>query len=322
MIKVLSIDGGGIRGIIPALILAEIEKRTGKRISELFDLIAGTSTGGILTLGLVMPQKGNISKYTALDLADLYEKEGQVIFSSSIWHEIVSVDGLLAEKYPSAGIDSVLKKFFGDAMLAEALTDVLITSYEIEKRTPWFFKSRKANDPHLENRNVYMREAARSTSAAPTYFKPNKIEIGYNSFALIDGGVFANNPAMCAYVEAITTHRDEKDFLVVSLGTGEHTDPIWYKNAKHWGLANWARPMLNIVFNGVDNVVDYQLRQLLPPQNGLPRYYRFQTKLNAASDRMDDASEDNLHSLKTIVWDMINTQTNMLDTLCRQLLQV
>jgi patatin-like phospholipase/acyl hydrolase len=319
MIKVLSIDGGGIRGIIPALLLTEIEKRTGKHIAELFHLIAGTSTGGILTLGLVKPDKNKKPKYTAHDLAALYEKEGSMIFSSSVWHKFISANGLLEERYTSSGIEAVLERYFGDTMLSEALTDILITSYEIEKRTPWLFKSSKAKNPNLENRDVYMKDAARATSAAPTYFQPNNIEIENSSFTFIDGGVYANNPAMCAYVEAITTHQEYKDFLVVSLGTGEHTDPIWYKDAKDWGLADWAQPMLNVVFDGVDNVVNYQLKQLLPPRNGLNRYYRFQTKLSSVSPRMDNATKDNLYALKTLAWNMINEHNEMLDSLCSQL---
>ncbi len=106
--KVLSIDGGGIRGIIPAMILAEIEDRTGKSVAEMFDLIAGTSTGGILALGLAMPGDGGKPRYKAEDLIEFYEKEGLRIFSRPARHRIDSLEGIAEERYPSEGIEQVL----------------------------------------------------------------------------------------------------------------------------------------------------------------------------------------------------------------------
>src|SRR5215204_3709350 len=139
MQKVLSIDGGGIRGIIPAMVLAEIERLTGKRIAEMFDLVAGTSTGGILALGLTKPGQDGKPQYSAKKLIDLYETEGGKIFSIPVWHQIHSVGGVAEEKYPATGIEEVAKEYFGELRLAEALTEVLVTAYEIEKRGPWFF---------------------------------------------------------------------------------------------------------------------------------------------------------------------------------------
>src|SRR5215210_4815135 len=105
MKKVLSIDGGGIRGIIPAMVLAEIEARTGKRSAEMFDLVAGTSTGGILALGLTKPGQDGKPEYSAKKLIDLYETEGRKIFSIPVWHRVHSVGGLAEEKYPATGIE-------------------------------------------------------------------------------------------------------------------------------------------------------------------------------------------------------------------------
>lgn len=324
LIKVLSIDGGGMRGIIPATILAEIEKRTQKRISELFDLIAGTSTGGILALTLTKPDphgKPGKPQYTAQELIELYEKEGERIFSRSVWHRIHAVGNMAEEKYPSDGIETVLDKYFGDARLKDALKAVLITSYEIERRFPFFFKSEKAKkDPAYD---FPMKQAARATSAAPTYFEPIKIVTQNSSdyYALIDGGVFANNPAMCAYVEAISTNQNAENFLVVSLGTGELTRRLPYEDAKGWGLVRWAQPLLNVIFDGVSDTVDYQLKQLLPPKNGTQRYYRFQTRLDEGNDDMDDASRTNLRVLKLLAEAIIRANTHVLDILCDQLLK-
>ena len=321
MRKVLSIDGGGIRGIIPAMVLAEIERRTGKTTSELFDLVAGTSTGGILALGLTKPGPEGKPQFRAERLIELYETEGRKIFSLPVWHRIHSVGGLAEEKYPSEGIEDVSRQYFGDRRLAEALTEVLIAAYEIEGRIPWFFKRRHARDPEKKGYNFYMREVARATSAAPTYFEPLQLAVEPDgNRAFIDGGIYANNPAMCAYVEARKIHPEEKDFLVVSLGTGELTRSLPYDEVKGWGLALWAQPILNVVFDGVADTVDYQLRELLPTDGDDRRYYRFQTQLDIGKDDMDDASRTNIAALKVKAREIIGNNEVALDALCAQLL--
>ena len=321
MQKVLSIDRGGIRGIIPAMVLAEIERRTQTRIAEMFDLIAGTSTGGILALGLTKPGQDNKSEYSAKRLIELYETEGEKIFSIPVWHRIHSAGGLAEEKYPSDGIEEVTQRYFGDRRLAEALTEVLVTAYEIEGRAAWFFKRRHARDENRNGDNFLMREIARATSAAPTYFEPFLVEGGpHDKCALIDGGVHSNNPAMCAYVEARKIHPEENDFLVVSLGTGELTRSLPYEEVKGWGLALWAQPILNVVFDGVADTVNYQLRELLSTEDGeARRYYRFQTQLDIGKDDMDDASRTHIAALKVKAREIIAKNEDALKALCAQL---
>lgn len=314
--KVLAIDGGGIRGVIPAMILAEIEKRAQKPICELFDLLAGTSTGGILALGLTVPNEMGEPKYRAADLVKLYEQEGKNIFSRSIWHRVRSVGGIAEEKYPSEGIEKTLMKYFGKVRLKDALADVLVTSYDIERRRPYFFKTFKAKaDPA---RNFLMWHACRATSAAPTYFEPCLIQLSnIDRLVLVDGGVFANNPAMCAWAEARRIYADAEDFLVVSLGTGELSRPYAYEDAVGWGLAGWVRPVLDVMFDGVSDATDYQLRQLMPTRQPR-RYYRLQTKLVIGNDDMDDASNTNLKALKELAEELIQKHILLLDELLEQ----
>ena len=125
-VKILAIDGGGIRGIIPAMLLAHIESVTGRPIAKLFDLVAGTSTGGILALGLTIPKTAGASLYTAQQFVEMYEHEGPRIFSCSLWRRIVACGNLREEKYSAAGIEAVLAGYFGDARFRDAATDVLV----------------------------------------------------------------------------------------------------------------------------------------------------------------------------------------------------
>jgi uncharacterized protein len=341
LIKVLSIDGGGIRGIIPAMVLAEIEKRTQKPIAENFQLIAGTSTGGILALGLTKPARQGRPQYSAADMMELYQKEGKAIFSRSCLHRLFALGFILREKYSAQGIEKVLVKYFGDTRLKEALTEVLVTAYDTENRDSWFFKSSKAKDPNHPEADFLMSDVARATSAAPTYFSPAKIEIktAVDYCSLIDGGIFANNPGMCAYVEAIANARarnrqtrkstfpsgklnlceKEEDILLLSLGTGQYTRPLPYSRIKHWGI-RWAQPILDVVFDGVSDTVDYQLRQLLPPAGkGVERYYRFQVCLDKDNDQMDTTNSNQIHLYKLLAEKLIQENDRKLDQLCRQL---
>ncbi|MCU0515259.1 MAG: patatin-like phospholipase family protein [Oscillatoria sp. Prado101] len=318
-IRVLSIDGGGIRGIIPAMIMAVIEARTQKPIAELFDMIAGTSTGGILAMALTKPLEGSQKpEHSAQSLVRLYETEGQRIFPQ---HTLSRLSNLIDEKYSAQGLEAVLEKYLGATYLSEALADILIPSYDIELRRPYFFKSFKAK---LDTKRDFpMKKVARATSAAPTYFEPLKLETNdlIDYYALIDGGVVANNPAMSAYVEAKSIYKDATDFLVVSLGTGEMTARLYYDKVKNWGLLEWAQPILNIVFDGSNDAVDYQLKELLSAsEDGKPRYYRFQTSLSAdMGDRMDDASPVNIIGLKRLAQEMIDKNSDALEMLCQQL---
>ena len=185
--RILSIDGGGIRGIIPGQILVMLEEKLKKatanenaRIADYFDLIAGTSTGGILACAYLCPdQKDPLRpKFTAEEVVNLY----------------------------------------------------------------------------LE----------RATSAAPTYFECSKVKSLTNiNYPLIDGGVFVNNPALCAYAEVHNEYEvTARDMAILSLGTGYEKQAYNYNQAKDWGMLGWIKPLISIMMSGVSEVVDYQLRQI------------------------------------------------------------
>ncbi|MCC5640488.1 patatin-like phospholipase family protein [Nostoc sp. CHAB 5844] len=343
--KILSIDGGGIRGIIPAIILDEIEKRTSKPICQLFNLIAGTSTGGILTAALTKPNPSYQSQpqFKAEDLIDIYRQDGKRIFLESPVTSLLKLDDIVRAKYSSKGRDEVLTEYLQDTLLKKALTDLFITSYDIELRMPIFFvnnvKDQKLGENFRKICDGYtMKQAAMATSAAPTYFKPYKIDTadptnsGY--YALVDGGVFANNPTSLAIMEALISsarpdpQKPDKqpltinDVLVVSLGTGSLNRRYSYDQAVNWGLIQWVEPMLSITLDGNSESVACQLEQLLPQADGYPKqYYRFQRQLTKANDNMDDTSPENIERLITLAKQIIEQRDSELDELCQQLTQ-
>jgi predicted acylesterase/phospholipase RssA len=320
-LRILAIDGGGIRGILPAMVLADLERRTNRPIIDLFDLIVGTSTGGLVALALACPDAEGKPRHTARDIVRLYDVEGKRVFSRSVWHKIRSVGALAEGKYPSAGIEGVLQDYFGECRLKDALADVVVPAYEIERRMPFFFKTSNAKQKSYYD--YPMKNVIRAATAAPTYFEPMQVQIdGPNDYyALVDGALFAYNPGMCAYVEALNRYSHHDSVIMVSLGTGKLTRRLPYDEVKDWGAARWAQPAFALMCDGICDVVDHQLQQLLPEtQDGLRQYYRFQARLDVGNDDMDDASNTNIRVLKLLAEDMLQANRAVLRSLADKLL--
>ncbi len=270
MVKyILSVDGGGIRGIIPAIILAEIEQRTRKTIAEIFDLMAGTSTGGIVVAGLCKKDK---PQYSANDLVEFYREYGPYIFKSSFFRRSI-LSWFNCAQYPHKNIESVLDKYFGEDILKNTLSNVLITSYDIQNNCPFFFKSWKEG-------NIKLKDALRAATAAPTYFAPKYLKVNQKEMVLVDGGVFANNPAACAYASGKRLFPND-DILLLSIGTGRTDRSI--ANSRRFGKIGWIKPLLNVMFASSLDAVNYQLDQVIAD-----KYIRIQSQLKIASPDMDN----------------------------------
>ncbi|MYC86913.1 MAG: patatin [Gemmatimonadales bacterium] len=270
MYKILSIDGGGIRGVIPAVVLNHLEAEVGKPTHKMFDLIVGTSTGGILAALLTAPHGcdancpadcDDTAKYSAEQILDFYKQHGKEIFSRS-WNERIA--RWWRRSHDHQPLERLLAEHLGDAQLSQCLAEIVVTSYDLERRDTYFFKSSKARTE--PDRDHYLAHVARATSAGPTYFEPAVVQgLGEHetSRVLIDGGVFANNPGMCAWAEAVSEGHDPDVLVLVSLGTGSAAEPIHHRKAKGWGLAGWARPIVSVLMDGTADAVDYQLKQLM-----------------------------------------------------------
>lgn len=307
MTRILSIDGGGIRGIIPGQILIHLEKifqnKSGNpdaRIADYFDMIAGTSTGGILTCFYLIPDptRPGRPKYQASEAVDIYIKRGKDIFESSIWRKVITMGGILDKEYSVKGLEKALIDYFTDTQLKDLLKPSLVTAYNIEVRCAKFFTQ---HDAHAANDNFLIRQVARATSAAPTYFSPALItSMDGKKFPLIDGGVFANNPALCAYAEArkFKGNPTAKDMVILSIGTGKIEESYKYEKARKWGKAEWLKPILDIIMAAGPEVADYQLRMMFDAVGCSAQYLRIEPELGKASPDMDDVSEKNLKALQ------------------------
>lgn len=293
--KILSLDGGGIRGVFTATILTLIEgKLGGKKIGECFDLVAGTSTGGILACLLLLPGDDGKPKYSARDALEFYLNNGKKIFDMSWSQWLNSGAGLVDEKYSSKNLRDLIDEYAHGIELKDLTSDCLVTSYDTEKRDIHLFKSHKAReDPE---RNCPIDEVALATSAAPTFFEPIQTS---KKNCLIDGGMYANNPSMCAFVEA--RKLTNKKMMMLSVGTGREERPYPFEQIKDYGLVEWIQPVIKILMGANADVTEYFAERMLE-LNG-DAYYRFNTQLTREEAEMDDTSEHNLRRLQALAWE-------------------
>jgi uncharacterized protein len=302
--RILSLDGGGIRGLMTALWLTRLEEKLGVPLRERFDLIAGTSTGAILACALA-------SGIPASAIAELYRKRGRDIFPGAparLWSRVerLATEGFSAPKYSDAGLEDVLKSTFRDLRIADVQhTTLLVTAYDVFKRKPEIFKSNKAS-----HRPLKLWEVAKASSSAPSYFPAHVLEYEGAKHPLVDGGVVANNPTACAIAEGIVLSRNTgaklEDFVVASFGTGQNTRPIAIDEARKWGALEWAFPIVDVLMDGAADATSYIACQLIPEK----RYFRFQTELDKAYDDLDRADETNLNALTVIAQEYLTQPGN------------
>jgi patatin-like phospholipase/acyl hydrolase len=294
------------------MVLAEIERRTGQHLSDLFDIVAGTSTGAVLAVGLAVPgEKPGTPRWGAQDGVDIYRHRLPEVFARDGRHLLSGVESIWHQKYDHGPLEALLLRYFGDHMMSEALTNVIVPAYDIATNDVLLFDSAAAEaSPALD---LPMRVVVRGATAAPTYFEPEPVgpPQAQAKHLLVDGGLFANNPGVCAFMQAQRLNRGS-DVIMVSLGTGAAARPLDLGEVKSWGLAHWARPLFSLVMDSASQATDYHLRSLLGEQ----RYFRFQAPLEGCSHRLDDASPDNLDRLCRASEAYIGANSERLDRLC------
>lgn len=263
--KILSLDGGGIRGVLSAKILEEIEatlRKKGKKLHKYFDLIAGTSTGSILAAGIAC-------KMNAQELINVYQEEGENIFLKGVRRQrnwlVLRLTQLLGGQalYPhergEQGLAQVLKRKLIDKESEKPLTiadiketQLLILAYDVLSRNTTWFANNDPTEWYYKNK-IELWKICTASASAPTFFPP--YELPYNSeesFPHIDGGVSANNPTLAAVAHALLMkRRDQKktkidEIAVLSIGTGGTTRPYTYREVRKWGALGWVKNLPHI----------------------------------------------------------------------------
>ncbi|XP_057485889.1 patatin-like protein 2 [Actinidia eriantha] len=329
LITVLSIDGGGIRGIIPSVILAFLETQLQKldgedaRIADYFDLIAGTSTGGLVTAMLTAPNDKNRPMFGAKDIKAFYLDHCPKIFpqKSCLFAPIVKViRALLGPKYDGKYLHRLVKEKLGNKRLHHTLTNIVIPTFDISRLQPTIFSSYEVK----KNRSLdaLLSDICIATSAAPTYLPAHYFETKDSSgrtreFNLIDGGVAANNPTLVAIGEVTKEMNQRKSdflplkladkgrFLVLSIGTGSEKIEEKYKanKAAKWGIFGWlfnsgSTPLVDVFTQASGDMVDFHLSTAFQALHSENNYLRIQDDtLSGSISSVDIATKENLENL-------------------------
>jgi patatin-like phospholipase/acyl hydrolase len=261
--RILSLDGGGLRGLLTAVLLSRLERHQPGWLKRV-DLIAGTSTGGVLALGLAAGLSPD-------ELIALYTQHAGDVFFDTALDDVRDAGNLLGAEYSARGFKQLLRTRFGDRCLRDLPKHVLIPTFDLDNEAfdpgqfrtwkPKFFHNFAGPDSDGPERIV---DVALRTTAAPTYFP---VYQGY-----VDGGVVANNPSMCALAQALNFASlpgakgsrpvSLDQIVMLSLGTGRQSEYVQARNAD-WGLAAWSRYLVGIMINGSVDVAAYQAERLL-----------------------------------------------------------
>ncbi|XP_073158199.1 patatin-like protein 2 [Henckelia pumila] len=331
MVTILSIDGDGIRGIIPGTVLAFLESKLQEldgpdaRVADYFDVIAGTSSGGLVTTMLTAPDKDNRPLFAARNITSFYLEHTPKIFPDSVRNSFVSkITNLIGgPKYDGKYLRSLIKGLLGNLTITQTLTDVVIPTFDLKRLQPVVFttKDGKAN----VSKNALLSDVCLGTSAAPTFLPPHYFEIkdsngSIRTFDLIDGGVAANNPTLVAMthiskeilmnnfeivdMEAL----DSNKMLVLSLGTGiaQLEDRYNARDAANWGLLAWvynngATPLIDAFVDAGSDMIDIHVSTVFQALQNQQNYLRIQEdKLAGDASSLDIATIKNLQTLLQI----------------------
>ncbi len=301
--KILSIDGGGIKGLYSASVIAKLEEKSGRKSGECFDLICGTSTGGLIALGLASGKK-------AQDLVDIYYDQGNKIFPTfenrylrwfqRKWVQLFTQTFLFG-KYSSKALKKILQETFGDLKLGELDNLVCIPSFNLISGMPRMFKYPHKEGKFYMDKNIPVVDAALATSAAPTYFPIHE----YNDTLFIDGGVWANNPSLCGLLEAIKYFVGEgKDYShveILSIASISQASGWAAKTRKNRSFVGWRSKLIQTSMDGQAYFTHFFLSTAIHFINKDSKYQRLESpKLSCEQMEVLDLDRADKRALSTL----------------------
>ncbi|KAL6594063.1 hypothetical protein ACP70R_048964 [Stipagrostis hirtigluma subsp. patula] len=329
-VTVLTMDGGGIRGVIPGTILAFLEARLQEldgpdaRLADYFDCIAGTSTGGLIAAMLATPGEDKRPLFAAKDINPFYFNNGPRIFPQKrgLGAAMASMASLTGPRYKGKYLRSKIRSMLGETRVRDTLTNVVIPTFDVRLLQPIIFSTYDAKSIPLKN--ALLSDVCIGTSAAPTYLPAHYFQTQDASsgkereYNLIDGGVAANNPTMIAMTQItkkmMAKEREELfpvkpadcgQFLVLSIGTGSTSDQGLYtaRQCSRWGIMSWLRnrgmaPIIDIFMAASSDLVDIHAAVMFQSLHSNRYYLRIQdNSLHGAAATVDRATPENMRAL-------------------------
>lgn len=320
---ILSIDGGGMRGIIPARVLSYLEdslkKKSGNpnaRIADFFDIVAGTSVGGLIGTMLCTNDGNGKPLFSGEEASRLITDKGKQIFKiPPLRRPFAKLRGILTPRYSTKNLEHILRQHLArdgrELTLRDTLKPILIPCYDLSTAGAFLFS--RADALQSESFDFRLVDVCRATAAVPGFFKPAKLSSvdGKTSVVGIDGGLIMNNPAAAAITHVL--HNTEEfpyvrtvgDTLVLSLGTGLFDRGYGHEEVKRWGAFQWAKPVARIVLDGISDMVDHFMSMAFRDHRN--NYVRLQVSglPRRCLMEMDDPSRSNVRRLTKIADDML-----------------
>ena len=300
-VRILSLDGGGVRGIAEARFLEHLETQLNMPISSTFHLVGGTSAGGILATFITTPDEPGSEhpKYAAGELVEILQQRSAEMFVQ----RYLSIFGLFGPKYRTDTFRSVLSEYLGQETMDNAITHTAVVTYDIVRQnlktiTSW------------DRRELFTKvNAINATAAAISYFEPCHITPINNlrrSYDLIDGGTGANNPTLCLLTKAMELYPTADSFEIVSIGSGRADRPLSYTVMKDAGLIRWVPHAPRLFMTGENSKEDTFLREAFLTRtdaqgvdhsafNG--HYSRWSPLLNPENTKLDNTTPENLRAI-------------------------
>ncbi len=323
-VNILSIDGGGIRGIMPAVILAGLENKLQQtsgnaeaRLSGYFDFFAGTSIGGLLSCVYLAPNDNGLAgtKYSAAQAPEFYFAYAGNAFKPN---KKQSTDESF-HRYAPGGLESQLKLLFKDIKYSQLLKPCYITAYNVSLMKPCEFLSEQAK--REPDSDYYVRDILRATSALPGLFPPANIcSLAGKSSCFVDGSLFAHNPAYNAYLQAKKIFPDARNFLVLSLGTGLVNSLSSDINISDNSYKNWAKLLAELSFGEFTSDTGLRFEEAFREAKS-SRYVRLQPSLEGLNTLPDDVTPQNINELYARGQMFLMQNDNLLSEIARNLVE-
>jgi len=241
---------------------------------------------------------------------EIYQTLGPDVFDRSFWHKVKTLWGLIGPKFPLDGLRKVSEDKFGGIALKECLTHVVIATYDLVTRSPVVFDS---TDPELNE--IPVIDTCMGTASVPTMFP--SVESG--KYNLIDGGIFAVSPALCALSVCKEKYPDES-FMVISIGNGDYNESLPHDDTKGWGLLQWGQTAVGVILDGIGDGVDQQAKVFTEAGGG--PYHRLQFKIPKELSAMDNPDVENVDGLREKTLEYIKENEEVINKICQQLILI
>lgn len=271
-IRILSLDSGGIHGIISAYSLLYLEQKSGKSINQLFDLIVCVSTGAIQATMLTIPNSRQQPAYSAQNILNYYNTDIVNLLRVPLWWQIISMGGFLRPKLNSNQVYNTIKQSSSMFKLSSLLNHVVIVTFDLRRNWILLFDNIAAqNDP---SKDFMLVDVIYSAISAPTKIGPREITNlnGTKKYTLIDGATMSTDPASIALMVATKLYPDNPKYML-SIGNGESPPSINLDTVGTWGLLDWAAPLAGTLLNARTNLAQKIMYMLYHDKFSQLKYY-------------------------------------------------